>query len=194
MTRSRSASSQRGGVELLAIDVLEGGGVGDVVEQVEADAVRLEAEAPRHHPTDEDAAGEVAEVARVVVRHEAARPGRADLTDAVDIALGGGQRGDPLAPLGPEEEGEVGLERGEARELVAEEHGSHRVLTHALAGALERVVDEIVLRDQRDVVLARPSPLRRSDMKPAVSLRECEPEERSRRAAEKDRISGMASV
>ncbi len=31
-------------------------------------------------------------------------------------------------------------------------------------------------------------------MKPAVSLRECEPEERSRRAAEKDRISGMASV
>ncbi len=31
-------------------------------------------------------------------------------------------------------------------------------------------------------------------MKPAVSLREWDPDERSRRAAEKERISGMTSV
>ncbi len=100
--------------------------------------VGLEAEATGHHAADEDPAGEVAEVPRVVMCHEAAGPGRPDLTDAVDVALRGRQRHDLLAPVGPEEELQVGLERGRRVSLSlmkTEAIGSWRMRSPALSSA-----------------------------------------------------------
>ncbi len=90
-----------------------------------------------------------------MVGDESPGPGGADLVDPVDVTLGTREWGDPVAPIRSDEELEVGLQRRNAGELLADEGRGDGVVAHHLGSALDRVVHEPVLGDQRDVVLAR---------------------------------------
>ena len=122
MTRSCSAASQSAASSSSRYRVLNSDGIGDLVEQVEADAVGLEAEMPLHELADVLTAREVAEVPGVVMGDEPATPSvRRDRVDALDVAHGRRQRRDLRAPVGAEQEFEVGLEGRHPGEGRAEE-------------------------------------------------------------------------
>ena len=80
MTRSRSASSHADGIQLVAVGLFERLRAGDLVEQVEPDAVGLEPELALHDAADHLPARQVAEVARVVVGDESAGPAVATIS------------------------------------------------------------------------------------------------------------------
>src|SRR5690606_39989329 len=111
-----------------AREVVEGGAGGGV------DAVGLLEPAP-----DEQAAGEVPEVAGVGVRQPAARPGGADLADALAVLAGDRHQLRLRAVLPPvaEQGHEVALERGEPPEVLVEEPSDLGVLGQPVDRLLE---------------------------------------------------------
>ncbi len=86
---------------------------------------------------------------------EGFRGHRRDLLEPVDVGDGRGQRRDAVAPVGADEEVEVGFERGGAEQLVAEEGTGDRIVGVATTDPLEAVVDEPGLRDERGVSFGR---------------------------------------
>ena len=100
-------------------------------------------------------AREVAEVARVVVGDEAAVPGRGHLVDARHVACRRGQGSDVLAPVVADQEAKVFFDRRQAGQLRGDEGRGDRIVLHAVGRSLDRLVDEEVLRDERDVVVSR---------------------------------------
>jgi hypothetical protein len=141
-------------VERLAVGAAEAAGLRDLGEEVEADAVGVEPELALEERAQQAPAGQVAEVARVVVRDEAADPDGGDPLDPLDVRGRARERADHVAPVGPDEEVEVGLDGRQAREARADEARGDRIRRHALGGRLDGAVDEVVLGDERDVVVA----------------------------------------
>ncbi len=114
---------------------LERGRVGDPLEDVEADAVALAREAPGalRLVADDLTARQVAQVARVVVRHVAGGPVAGARGDPLGVDRGGRQRRGGGLPAGAPQMGEVLLQGGRAEQLGLYERPGDRVSRSASA-------------------------------------------------------------
>ena len=139
----------RQGVEGLAIAHLEPLFIGDGVEFVEAQAIVLaQVHGLLGNVFEDLAAGEVADVAGVVVAHQQLGGLAGHLVDAIDIDLGSGGGLHLVAPVGSEVVGHVLFQDGAAVELVVGNRPHHGMVLELADLLLHGGIEEIEVGHQ----------------------------------------------
>lgn len=137
--------AEAGSIQAGAVGVLEHVGVAEFGEIVEREAAAIEREVLLDNARDVLAAGEVAEVAHVVMRDELFGRG---IEDAGDVLEGDDKGLDFASPAEPEEVAKVGFDGGDAVEALVDEGRRDGVVGERMSALFDGAIDVEVLRDQ----------------------------------------------